>query len=70
MNTETLLKYVNTPCTLQQNRDGGYSEAEGWDLEHVSGDTFKIGKFQFTSDEVTGSRTSPSSCLIKVIPNQ
>jgi len=69
MNTDTLIKYIGVPTTLEQNRDGGHSIDEGWELEHISGDTFKVGKFQFTADEVTGSRTSPSRCLIKVCPH-
>jgi hypothetical protein len=67
METTELLKHVGSEVTLEENRDGGFCEHEGWDLEHICKNSFRIGTFCFKADEITSSRMTPSSKVLRII---
>lgn len=67
MKTETLLEYVGSKVTLEDNRDGGFREFVDYELEHITKDTFKVGRKYFQTDEITSYRMIPSSRVLRII---
>jgi hypothetical protein len=65
MTTKELKKYVGKEVTVEHNHDG-HTTMEGWELEHVNGDTFRIGDLQFTPQNIVKSRMSKNYGAITI----
>jgi len=55
MTTKELKKYVGKEVTAEHSH-GGHTTIEGWELEYLKGDTFRIGDLQFTAQDIVKSR--------------